>query len=190
MKAAIYSRVSTDTQTTDNQVRELMEVAKRHQWTVEAVYSDVISGATDRRPELDKMMEAVHRKDVDIILAWDVSRLGRSLQHLISLLSEIHTKGINLFLHQSGIDTTTPSGKAMFGMLSVFSQFEREMIQERVKAGLARAVAQGKKLGRPAIPPVTAKKVRNLREEGLSFRKIGEKVGISHTAAKRLCVEV
>ncbi len=78
----------------------------------------------------------------------------------------------------------------MFGMLSVFSLFEREMIQERVKAGLARAVAQGKKLGRPAIPPVTAKKVRNLREEGLSFRKIGEKAGISHTAAKRLCVEV
>ena len=90
MKAAIYSRVSTDKQTADNQVRELMEVAKRHQWTIEAVYSDVISGTTHKRPKLDRMMEAVARKEIDIILAWDVSRLGRSLQHLMSLLSEIH----------------------------------------------------------------------------------------------------
>ena len=190
MKAAIYSRVSTDTQTTDNQVRELMEVAKRHQWTVEAVYSDVISGATDKRPELDKMMEAVARKDIDIILAWDVSRLGRSLQHLVSLLSEIHAKGINLFLHQSGIDTTTPSGKAMFQMMGVFAEFERSMISERVRSGLDRAKAQGKKLGRPAVPPVTAKKVRDLRKEGLSWRKIANKVGVHHRTAQRICAEI
>ena len=190
MKAAIYSRVSTDKQTTDNQIRELMEVAKRHQWTVEAVYSDVISGATDRRPELDKMMEAVARKEIDIILAWDVSRLGRSLQHLVSLLSEIHAKGINLFLHQSGIDTTTPSGKAMFQMMGVFAEFERSMISERVRSGLDRAKAQGKKLGRPAVPPVTAKKVRDLRKEGLSWRKIANKVGVHHRTAQRICAEV
>jgi DNA invertase Pin-like site-specific DNA recombinase len=185
MKAAIYGRVSTDKQTTDNQIRELMEVARRHQWTVEAIYSDVISGAADKRPELDKMMEAVHRKEMDIILAWDVSRLGRSLQHLVSLLSEIHAKGINLFLHQSGIDTTTPSGKAMFGMLSVFSQFEREMISERVRSGLERARAQGKKLGRPAIPKVTHDAILKYRKQGLSHRKIGQKVGVSHTAVQQ-----
>jgi len=187
MKAAIYSRVSTDKQTTDNQIRELMEVAKRHQWTVEAVYSDVISGATDKRPELDKMMEVVHRKDFDIILAWDVSRLGRSLQHLVSLLSEIHAKGINLFLHQSGIDTTTPSGKAMFQMMGVFAEFERSMISERVRSGLDRARAQGKKLGRPAVPPITVRKVLQLREDGLSFRKVAEQVGIHHKTVQRLC---
>jgi DNA invertase Pin-like site-specific DNA recombinase len=136
------------------------------------------------------MMEAVHRREIDIILAWDVSRLGRSLQHLITLLSEIHAKGIHLFLNQSGIDTTTPSGKAMFQMMGVFAEFERSMIQERVKAGLEPAKAQGKKLGRPAIPPITAKKVRQLREDGLSFRKIAGKVGIHHRTAQRLCAEV
>ena len=167
-----------------------MEVAKRHQWTVEAVYSDTISGSTDKRPELDKMMEAVHRREIDMILAWDVSRLGRSLQHLITLLSEIHAKGIHLFLNQSGIDTTTPSGKAMFQMMGVFAEFERSMIQDRVNAGLEPAKAQGKKLGRPAIPPITAKKVRQLREDGLSFRKIAGKVGIHHRTAQRLCAEV
>jgi DNA invertase Pin-like site-specific DNA recombinase len=190
MKAAIYSRVSTDKQTTDNQVRELMEAARRHQWTVKAVYSDVISGATDKRPELDKMMEAVHRKDVDIILAWDVSRLGRSLQHLITLLSDIHAKDIGLYLHQSGIDTTTPSGKMMFQMMGVFAEFERSMIQERVKAGLERARAQGKTLGRPSIPDATANKARQLRQDGLSFRKIAEQVGIHHRSVQRLCAEV
>ena len=190
MKAAIYSRVSTDKQEQENQVQKLMAVANRHEWTVEAVYSDVISGATDKRPELDALMKSVMRREVDVVLVWDISRLGRSLSHLLKLLDAFHTKGVDLFIDQQGIDTTTPYGKMTFQICGAFAEFERSLIQERVKAGLARAVSQGRKLGRPAIAPVTARKVRDLREEGLSFRKIGKKVGISHTAAKRLCAEV
>ncbi len=186
MKCAIYSRVSTDKQTTDNQIRELRAVAKRHGWKVEAIYSDVISGAKDKRPELDRLLESVHKKEIDIVLAWDVSRLGRSLQHLISLLSDIHAKGVDLYLHQNGIDTRTPSGKAMFQMMGVFSEFERSMIQERVKAGLERARAQGKRLGRQPIPPVTINKCKRLREEGLSIRAIADKVGLSHGAVHKV----
>ncbi len=105
-------------------------------------------------------MSAVMRKEIDVVMVWDVSRLGRSLQHLMSLLSDFHSKDVGLYLHQQGVDTTTPSGKAMFSMMGVFAEFERAMIQERVKAGLARAKA--------------------LREQGLSIRNIAKRVGISH----------
>ncbi len=113
------------------------------------MYTDTISGSKSKRVGLDALMGAVMRKEIDVVMAWDVSRLGRSLQHLISLLSDIHSKDVGLYLHQQGVDTTTPSGKAMFSMMGVFAEFERSMIQERVKAGLARARAQGKRLGRP-----------------------------------------
>ena len=186
MKVAIYSRVSTDKQTTDNQIRELRAVAKRRGWAVEAVYSDVISGAKEKRPEMAKMMEAIHRKDVDMVLAWDASRLSRSLQHLIGLLTEMHAKGIGLYLHQGNLDTSTPAGKAMFGMMGVFAEYERSMIQERVKAGLERAKAQGKRLGRPPVPPITVKKCQKLRSEGMSFRKIGAQVGLSHQTVQNI----
>ena len=187
MKAAIYSRVSTDKQTTDNQTQELLAVAERNDWTVEAVYSDVISGSTEKRPQLDALMESVIRREVDVVLVWDVSRLGRSLQHLIRLMGDFHAKEVDLYLHQQGIDTTTPSGKAMFQMCGVFAEFERGMIQERVKAGLQRAVASGKRLGRPSVPTVTADKVKQLHKGGMSFRKIAQEVGLHHKTISRLC---
>ena len=173
MKTAIYARVSTDEQTTDNQVLKLKQVAKRNGWDVEAVYADTISGAKS------KLMQSVMRKEVDIVMVWSVDRLGRSLQHLITLLSDIHSKDVDLYLHQQGIDTTTPSGKMMFQMLGVFSEFERGMIQDRVKAGLERARSQGKRLGRPPVPPITVDKIKSLREEGMSLRKIAKKTGVS-----------
>jgi len=186
MKAAIYTRVSTTDQTTDNQLLELRSAAERQGWTVEAVYSDIISGAKSKRPGLDALMASVMRKEVDVVMAWDVSRLGRSLQHLVTLLSDIHAKNVDLYLHQQGIDTTTPSGKAMFGMMGVFAEFERAMIQERVRAGLARArqhgTQSGKPIGRPPVPPYQVSKIRELREQGLSIRKIAKKTGISRTA--------
>ena len=179
MKTAIYARVSTDEQTTDNQVIKLKQVAERNGWDLETVYSDTISGAKSKRPELEKMMQSVMRKEVDIVMVWSVDRLGRSLQHLITLLSDIHSKDVDLYLHQQGIDTTTPSGKMMFQMLGVFSEFERGMIQERVKAGLERARSEGKRLGRPTIPPITVRKIQSLRASGLSYRAISRKTGIS-----------
>ncbi len=185
MKAAIYSRVSTDKQTTDNQTQELLAVAERNGWTVEAVYSDVISGAKEKRPELETLMTSVIRREVDVVLIWDISRLGRSLQHLLKLLEEFHAKGVDVYFHQQGIDTTTPAGKLMFQMCGAFAEFERGMIQERVKAGLARAVAQGKKLGGPTIPTKIQVKAQEMYEVGMSFRKIGRELNIHHATVKK-----
>ena len=179
MRAVIYARVSTGEQTTENQTLELKKVAERNDWNIEAIYEDTISGAKAKRPELDKLLKGVIRKDFDVVMVWDVSRLGRSLQHLVTLLSEFHAKDINLYIHQQGLDTTTPSGKAMYGMLGVFSEFERSMIQERVKAGLARARAQGKTLGRQKIPPIKICKIKELRSQGLSYPAIARRTGVS-----------
>ena len=178
MNTALYCRVSTADQTTDNQRLELEQVADRAGWTITQTFTDVISGTRAKRPGLDALMLAVTRKDVDMVMVWDVSRLGRSLSHLVSLLEEFHAKGVNLYFHQQGIDTTTPAGKAMFGIMGVFSEWERGMIQERVKAGLNRAKAQGKRLGRPPVPPIQIDRIKRLREDGLSYRKIAQKVDL------------
>ena len=149
-RVALYVRVSTDQQTIKNQERELQAVAERHGWQVVAVFKDQgISGAKGRdgRPGLDKLLQAVARKEVNMVAAWSVDRLGRSLQDLVHILQELHAKGVDLFLHQQGLDTSTPSGRAMFQMLGVFAEFERAIIRERVMAGLARAKAEGTRLG-------------------------------------------
>ena len=179
MRVAIYARVSTGEQTTDNQVIKLKKVAERNGWEVEAIYADTISGAKSKRPQLDKLMKAVMRKEIDMVMVWSVDRLGRSLQHLTTLLSDIHSKGVDLYLHQQGIDTTTPSGKMMFQMCGVFAEFERSLIRERVLAGLDRARSQGKRLGRPPVPPILIEKMKRMREEGMTLTAIAKKVGVS-----------
>ncbi len=131
-------------------------------------------------------MNSVMRKEIDMVMVWSVDRLGRSLQHLTTLLSDIESKGIDLYLHQQNIDTSTPSGKMLFQLLGVFAEFERSMIRERVMAGLDRARSQGKKLGRPPVPPITVDKIKRLREEGLSLRKIAKQVGISTSKVHQL----
>ena len=156
-KVAIYARVSTDGQTVENQLRELRAVAKRHKWKVVATFTDNgVSGAKGRneRPGFGDLHKAVAQRQIDLVAAWSVGRLGRSLQHLVGFLGELHAKDVDLYLHQQGIDTSTPAGKAMFQMMGVFAEFERAMIQERVKAGLARARSNGKRLGR-ASPTIT-----------------------------------
>jgi DNA invertase Pin-like site-specific DNA recombinase len=161
-RVAIYLRVSTAEQTTANQRRELQAVAKRHGWSVVKVFEDAgISGAKGRseRPSLDEMLKAVAGREVDMVAAWSVDRLGRSLTDLLDLLRELHAKGVDLFLHQQGLDTSTPSGKAMFQMMGVFAEFERAMIRERVLAGLARAKEQGTSLGRRRLEDCDASKV-------------------------------
>ena len=189
MRVAIYARVSTGEQTTDNQVIKLKKVAERNGWEVEAIYADTISGAKSKRPELDKLMQSVMRKEIDIVMVWSVDRLGRSLQHLITLLSDIHSKDVALYLHQQGIDTTSPAGKAMFQMMGVFAEFERAMIQERVKAGLSRAKAQGKTLGRPKVTKNVEKAVLSAREEGTGKRKIARQLGIGVSTVNRILAE-
>jgi DNA invertase Pin-like site-specific DNA recombinase len=153
-RAVLYLRVSTVDQTTANQERELRETAGRMGCEITRVYRDHgISGAKDRdkRPQFDALCKAAARREFDVVMAWSVDRLGRSLQDLVAFLSELHALRIDLFLHQQGLDTTTPAGKALFQMMGVFAEFERAMIQERVRAGLRRARSEGKQLGRPKI---------------------------------------
>jgi len=191
-RVALYVRVSTDHQTIKNQEHELQGVAERHGWTVVAVFKDQgISGAKgrDKRPGLDKLMQAVSRKEFDLVAAWSVDRLGRSLLDLVQVLQELHGKGIDLYLHQQGIDTTTPSGKAMFQMMGVFAEFERSIIHERVMAGLARAKAEGTQLGRRATVTNDTAKVRAIRSDhkaGKSLREIAKAHGVGHTTVARI----
>jgi DNA invertase Pin-like site-specific DNA recombinase len=191
-RVALYLRVSTGEQTTKNQRRELEAAAERHGWTVGAVFEDAgISGAKGRkdRPGLDAMLKAVARREVDLVMAWSVDRLGRSLVDLLSTLQELHAKEVDLYLHQQGLDTSTPSGRAMFGMMGVFAEFERSMIQERVKAGLARARDEGVTLGRPTLEdadPERAAKVRALRARGIGVRKIARELGVGVGTVLRL----
>jgi DNA invertase Pin-like site-specific DNA recombinase len=185
----LYVRVSTDGQTVDNQRRELDAVAERHGWQVVHVFTDQgISGAKgrDQRPSFDALCHGIARRDFDLVAAWSVDRLGRSLQDLITFLGEMKAKEVDLYLHQQGLDTSTPAGRAMFQMLGVFAEFERAMIQERVKAGLARARAQGKALGRPPVAPMVADRVRAARAKGLSVRKIAARYDLGVETVQRI----
>jgi DNA invertase Pin-like site-specific DNA recombinase len=189
MRAAIYLRVSTDGQTVENQRRELLAVAERHGWEIAGEFVDRgISGAKGRdgRPGLDRLLKGVARRDFDMVAAWSVDRLGRSLQHLVSLLGELHAKGVDLYLQQQGLDTSTPSGRAMFQMLGVFAEFERALIQERVRAGLARARAQGKQLGRPRVSADVEAAVRAARAAGKGIRKIAGELGVGVGTVQRI----
>ncbi|MBF0382895.1 MAG: recombinase family protein [Magnetococcales bacterium] len=186
---AIYARVSTDGQTTDNQLLELRGVADRMGWTIEGEYIDHgISGSKgrDQRPQFDRLFKGAVRKRFDVVMAWSVDRLGRSLQDLTAFLSEIHAKSVDLYLHQQGIDTTTPAGKALFGMLSVFSEFERALIRERVNAGLKRAREQGKQLGRPKVGDEVEQAIRGLRGQGMGIRKIAGELGVGVSVVQRV----
>lgn len=188
-RVALYLRVSTGEQTTENQRRALEDVAKRAGWNVVAIFEDAgVSGAKgrDKRPGYDKMLKAVTRREVDMVAAWSVDRLGRSMQDLTSFLGELHARGADLYLHQQALDTTTPSGKAMFGMMAVFAEFERAMIVERVNAGLARARADGKKLGRPSVGPEVEAKVRELRAQGMGVVKVAKTIGIGVSVVQRI----
>ena len=152
-RAVLYLRVSTLDQRTSNQEPQLRQVAERMGCEIVKVYKDHgISGAKGRdgRPEFNRMCRDAAKRQFDVVMAWSVDRLGRSLQDLVAFLSELHALRIDLFLHQQGIDTATPAGKAMFQMMGVFAEFERSMIQERVRAGLKRALEEGKQLGRPS----------------------------------------
>jgi DNA invertase Pin-like site-specific DNA recombinase len=188
-RAVLYLRVSTVDQTTANQERELRGIAARMGCEIVKVYRDHgISGAKGRngRPAFDALCKAAARREFDMVMAWSVDRLGRSLQDLVGFLGEIHALGIDLFLHQQGLDTTTPAGKALFQMMGVFAEFERAMIQERVRAGLARAVAEGKRLGRPSIPPETEARIRVALKGGMSIRKTAAKFGVDPSTVMRV----
>jgi DNA invertase Pin-like site-specific DNA recombinase len=183
-RVAFYVRVSTSEQNTQNQRRELRAVAERHGWEVVRIFEDAgISGSKGRddRPGLDALLKAVTRREVDLVAAWAVDRIGRSLTDLLDVLKDLHSKGVDLYLHQQGLDTSTPSGRAMFQMMGVFAEFERAMIRERVMAGLARAREDGTRLGRRTIEEAAAKKAAAVRASlatGIGIRKIASDLGV------------
>jgi DNA invertase Pin-like site-specific DNA recombinase len=145
-----------------------------------------VSGAKEKRPAYDRLLQGVARKDFDVVAAWSVDRLGRSLQHLLGFLGELKAKGVDLYLHQQGLDSSTPAGKALFQMLGVFAEFERAMIVERVHAGLKRAKAQGKTLGRPRVDQDTERAIRRELAKGNGIRAVARKVGVGVGTVQRV----
>jgi len=185
-RVALYLRVSTDTQTVENQRRELMAVADRLGWHVAVELADEgISGAKgrDQRPGYDRLMQMVTRREIDLIACWSVDRLGRSLQHLVGFLGEINDRGVDLYLHTQGLDTLTPAGRAMFSMLSVFAEFERSILRQRIMAGLARST---KKSGRPSLDPAKADKIRRELSRGTSINMTAKKLKVGVGTVHRI----
>ena len=188
-RVVIYSRVSTKDQDTENQMRLLRDIVERNNYELIDEYVDHgISGSKgrDKRPQFDRLIKDMIRRKFDKILVWDVSRLGRSLQHLVEFLNEVNSVGCNLYIHQSGLDTSTPSGKMMFQMIGVFSEFEREMISERVKLGLDKVKSQGVKLGRPKVDNSELhKSVLKLKSQGLNITQISKQLSIGRSSVYR-----
>lgn len=189
-RVALYLRVSTDGQTTDNQRRELETVVQQRGWQVVEVYEDAgISGSKGReqRPAFDRLMSDATRGKFSVVMAWSVDRLGRSLKHLVTCIEELRAVRCDLFLHQQALDTTTPHGRAMFQMCGVFAEFERSIIQQRVRAGLARAKSEGKKLGRPRIPTdIELQILDELRSGEIGIRHIARKNNVGVSVVQRL----
>ena len=183
MKAALYVRVSTvDRQTVENQVARLTEVAKARAWEIVATFSDKgISGSKsrDQRPGLDKLLKDATRGRFQMVMCWSVDRLGRSLYDLLDTLKTLEAAGVGLYLDQQALDTSTPAGKAMFQMAGVFAEFERAMIQARVKAGMDRARLAGKHVGRPRLDPVKVEAAKAELAKGTGVRAVAELVGLS-----------
>src|SRR5205809_5031601 len=172
--AGLYGRVSTTDQNTDNQLVPLRAFASARGWTV-IEFTDVASGARERRPGLDELLKAVRSRNVDVVICAKLDRLARSTHHLVTLAKEWEALGVDLIVLDQAIDTTTPTGRLLFHVLAAIAEFERDLIRERVKAGLARARAKGVRLGRPT-KRVPADKLERLRLEGTSIGKIARQL--------------
>lgn len=188
-RVALYARVSTASQTTENQLLDLRQTAQRMGYTIVAEFVDNgISGAKGRcdRPALDQMLKQATQRRFDMILCWDISRLGRSLQNLVEILTELQSLKIDLFFQQQGLDTSTSSGRMMFSVFGALAEYERELIRERVIAGQQRAKAQGVKLGRPSkMNDGLRTAIKLLREKGVGIKQIAAQcqVGIGSVYA-------
>jgi len=181
-RAAIYARVSTFDQEPENQLQELRRYVEARGWTSVEYIDKGVSGSTDSRPALDSLVRDAKRRTFDTLIVWRLDRLGRNLKHLITLLDELQIMGVAFVSLAEGIDATTPAGKLQMHILGAIAEFERARIAERVKAGLARARAQGRRLGRPKR--IVAESVL-APARGLSVRQAAEKLGVSAATAHR-----
>jgi DNA invertase Pin-like site-specific DNA recombinase len=179
MHAALYARVSTDAQTTDNQLLELRDYALRQNWTTTDYIDQGISGSRESRPALDRLMADAGRRRFDVVVVWRLDRFGRSLRHIVTALDELHARGVSFVSLGEGIDLRTPAGKLQLHILAALAEFERGRIKERIRAGLSRAKAQGKRLGRPRLHPA------KIAVPGGSVRAAARIWGVSKTTAAK-----
>jgi DNA invertase Pin-like site-specific DNA recombinase len=198
-RVGLYLRVSTKNgQTVDNQRQALGEaIGRREGWIIAEEFVDHgISGARgrDKRPAFDRLLKAVVRRKIDVVAAWSVDRLGRSLQDLIGFLGELNAAGVDLYLQKQAVDTTTPAGRALFQMLGVFAEFERAIIQERIHAGLTRARETGTKSGKPiGRPQIDQRKIEQIRDElqkGTGILKTARLIGAGVSTVQRIKREI
>jgi DNA invertase Pin-like site-specific DNA recombinase len=186
VKVALYARVSTmNGQHPEMQLSELREYGARRGWQIIAEYVDEgVSGARERRPQLDRLMADAHRRKFDLIAVWKIDRFGRSLKHLVNALADLDSLGVAFVSLRDNIDLSTPSGRLMFQIIGAMAEFERSLIQERVRAGLRNAQARGVRLGRPRTV-VDAAEIVRLRSSGASWREISERLGVGVGTACR-----
>jgi DNA invertase Pin-like site-specific DNA recombinase len=192
-RVALYLRVSRDGQTTENQRLALEAVASQRGWMITNVYEDNgISGAKgrDRRPGLDALLKDASRARFDVVMAWALDRLGRSLRNLMDTLQDLESANVDLFLHQQAIDTTTPAGRVFFHILGAFSEFERDMIRSRVNAGLDRARAKGVRLGRPKVSAKVEGAVRKHLAAGVGMLKVAKTLAVGVSTVQRVKAEM
>lgn len=187
ISVAVYARVSTigHGQNVDMQLTEIREYAARRGWTIAGEYVDVgVSGAKESRPQLNRMMKDAHLRKFDAVVCWKLDRLGRSIKHLIVTIEDLDAYGIAFISLRDSLDLSTPSGRLMLHLLAAFATFERELIRERVTAGIQAARRRGVRLGRPRTY-VDARKIEELRNSGISWRAIGKRLGVSTRTAGR-----
>jgi len=185
-RAGLYARVSThDQQTLPMQLRAMRDYARKRRWTVTVEIKDVGSGAS-ARPQREALMAAARRREVDLVLVWRLDRWGRSLVDLVNTLQELNALEVGFVSLSEALDLTTPSGRALAGMLAVFAEFERDILRDRVKAGIAQARIDGKPHGRPQTAARLAPEMRRLRKQGLSKRAIAKRLSVSRTSVIRL----
>jgi len=185
-RAGLYARVSTnDQQTIPLQIRALREYAARRGWTMAMQVKEVGSGASERQLR-QKLLEAARRREIDVVLVWRLDRWGRSVTDLLATLQELEHLGVGFVSLTEALDLTTPAGRAMAALLSVFAEFEREILRERVRAGLAHARRNGKRLGRPATAALHVTEIRKLHRAGMSKSEIARRVQIGRTSVRRI----
>src|SRR2546421_1166308 len=186
-RIALYARVSTSAghQDPEMQLRELREYAGRRQWEIAEIYTDTgVSGSKDSRPALNRLMADACRRRFDSVLVWKLDRFGRSVRHLVNALAELEAMGIAFVSLRDNLDLATPSGRLMFQIIGAMAEFERELIRERVKAGLRNARAKGKHLGRPRVF-ASDSRIESMRASGASWRTISKELGIGTGTARR-----
>jgi DNA invertase Pin-like site-specific DNA recombinase len=186
IRAGLYARVSTlDQQTLPMQNRAMREYAARRGWMVALQVKEVGSGATQRQLR-ERLLDAARRREIDVVLVWRLDRWGRSVTDLLATMQELEHLGVGFISLTEALDLTTPAGRAMAGLLAVFAGFEREILGERVRAGLAHARLNGKRLGRPATAALHANQIRKLRRSGLSKSEIARRLNIGRTSVRRI----